>query len=399
MADWKRNLRQASFRGVPFFYNQAQQSGGRRAVVHEFPFRDEPYSEDLGRKRRGFPIEAYVLGEDYFAARDALITALEAAGAGELIHPFRGSQNVIVQDYTLTETSQEGRIARFQIQFVEAGAPAFPFASSDSRQGALDAAEDLFEKAQKVFEDKFSVFRQAGFVVTAAQQKLQKAADLIAGADKGLARANNDIAEFNFAARKLQNTIQDLVNSPSTIASRMRQTLGLLQGASDAPGEIFGTLKKAFSFGKDDKIEVASTPSRTRRNTNQAAVNSFTQQIYIGNAAQVAMDIPYSSSEEALEVRETLAEAIDEQLEAAEDDELYQSLYKLKTAVREALPVEELDLARTVELNLKEAKPSLVVAYDFYESVEQEADILARNNIENPGFLPVGRPLKVLSRG
>jgi prophage DNA circulation protein len=399
MADWKRNLRPASFRGVPFACDQAQQTGGRRAVVHEFPFRDEPYSEDLGRKRRGFPIEAFVIGEDYFQARDALIEALETAGSGELIHPYRGSQNVQVLDYTLTETTQEGRIARFQIQFAEAGQPAFPFAATDSKNGALEAAQDLFEKAQKVFEDKFSVFRQAGFVVTAAQEKVQKVADVIAGSDKGLARANQDIAEFNFAARKLQTTIQSLVNAPNTLSSRIMQTLGLLQGASDAPGEIFNTMKKVFSFGKDDKIQTVVTPSRIRQNQNQAAVNSFTQQVYIGNAAQVAMDIEYQSTEQALEVRDTLTDALDEQIEAADDDDLYQSLYRLKTAVRKALPVEELDLARTVELNLRDSKPSLVVAYDFYESVDQEADLIARNNISNPGFLSPGKPLKVLSRG
>ena len=45
-------------------------------------FRDlAPFAEDLGRKARAWQVECYVLGDDYFAQRDALIRELSKAGA------------------------------------------------------------------------------------------------------------------------------------------------------------------------------------------------------------------------------------------------------------------------------------------------------------------------------
>ena len=73
MAGWRDNLRTASFRGVEFFVRGHSATGGRHGVTHEFAGRDLPYREDLGRMARGWTIRAYVLGDDYFEKRDALL--------------------------------------------------------------------------------------------------------------------------------------------------------------------------------------------------------------------------------------------------------------------------------------------------------------------------------------
>jgi len=41
--------------------------------VHEFPQRDVPYAEDLGRKNRELKISALVVGDDVFQRRDRLM--------------------------------------------------------------------------------------------------------------------------------------------------------------------------------------------------------------------------------------------------------------------------------------------------------------------------------------
>ena len=80
-AGWRGQLLPASFRGVRFLVRQHALATGRRLAVHEFPLRDEAFVEDLGRAPRTFSIAGYVLGDDYFAQRDALIDACEAAVA------------------------------------------------------------------------------------------------------------------------------------------------------------------------------------------------------------------------------------------------------------------------------------------------------------------------------
>jgi prophage DNA circulation protein len=70
---------------VPFAVRRSDAQVGRRTVQHEYPQRDTPFAEDMGRAARRFSLDAYVLGPDYDQARDRLIDALEARGPG-LLH-------------------------------------------------------------------------------------------------------------------------------------------------------------------------------------------------------------------------------------------------------------------------------------------------------------------------
>ena len=99
-------LREASFRGVPFEVDDVEASGGRRVVLHEYPLRDTPYREDLGRRAREFSVRGYIIQGrtyDYATSRANLLKALEAYGAGELVHPWHGEVSVVVDDYRLRE--------------------------------------------------------------------------------------------------------------------------------------------------------------------------------------------------------------------------------------------------------------------------------------------------------
>ena len=53
----------ASFRGVPFFVESSDISAGRRTVTHQYPQRDEPFTEDLGRAAREYELSAFVRNE------------------------------------------------------------------------------------------------------------------------------------------------------------------------------------------------------------------------------------------------------------------------------------------------------------------------------------------------
>src|SRR6516162_1521581 len=88
----------ASFRGAMFHVEAGSKESGRRIVTHEFPKRELPYSEDMGRKAFQFSVRGYILTfpidttidlykTDYTIARDALIYQLETEGTGVLQLP------------------------------------------------------------------------------------------------------------------------------------------------------------------------------------------------------------------------------------------------------------------------------------------------------------------------
>ena len=118
---WRERLQPASFRGVPFEVDAAEATGGRRLARHEYPLRNEPYTEDLGRKARSWTITAFLIGEEYDVGRNRLLRACEADGPGTLVHPYLGELRVLVESVLEKETKQEGRVARLSLTFVEAG--------------------------------------------------------------------------------------------------------------------------------------------------------------------------------------------------------------------------------------------------------------------------------------
>jgi prophage DNA circulation protein len=122
-------LQQASFRGVIFHVETGARSSGRRAVVHEYPKRNDPNGEDMGRQARRFQIQGYLIYNpssplyEYTSQRTALYNALEADDTGRLIHPVfaPGGMSVLCERYSMMENRTRGGFTEFEMQFVEAG--------------------------------------------------------------------------------------------------------------------------------------------------------------------------------------------------------------------------------------------------------------------------------------
>jgi prophage DNA circulation protein len=124
-------MQQASFRGVIFHVETGSRLSGRRTVVHEYPKRDDPYAEDMGRTARRFAFSGYLIYRpsnalyEYTSQRQALYNALETDDPGRLVHPVfcvRGMQ-VMCERYTMIENRTRGGFTEFEMQFVEAGSP------------------------------------------------------------------------------------------------------------------------------------------------------------------------------------------------------------------------------------------------------------------------------------
>ncbi|HSR77153.1 MAG TPA: DNA circularization N-terminal domain-containing protein, partial [Xanthobacteraceae bacterium] len=54
---WWEQLQPGSWRGVPFVMDAAENRAGRRTAIHEYPYRDTVWVEDLGRLPRRFAFQ------------------------------------------------------------------------------------------------------------------------------------------------------------------------------------------------------------------------------------------------------------------------------------------------------------------------------------------------------
>jgi prophage DNA circulation protein len=119
----------ASFRGVIFHVESGSRVSGRRTVTHEYPKRNDPYAEDMGRHAVRFQFNGYLIYRpsnpiyQYTQQRIRLIKALEDDDVGKLIHPVHGEWQVMCERYTMTETRERGGYTEFSMSFVQAGSP------------------------------------------------------------------------------------------------------------------------------------------------------------------------------------------------------------------------------------------------------------------------------------
>lgn len=137
---WREEWIPASYKGVEFFVENASRAGGRRGIEWEFPKRDDPYFEDLGRRARLFNVTGYVLGKDYKSRADALEKALESKGSGTLVHPTMRQARYVCPLFSRHERKMAGGYAEFEMQFAEAGAPMNGRGAEDTAATVNDAA-------------------------------------------------------------------------------------------------------------------------------------------------------------------------------------------------------------------------------------------------------------------
>lgn len=165
---WRAKLVPAYFRNrnmggqeALFHVETGSKESGRRIVTHEFPKKELPYAEDMGRRAMSFTVRGYVIAypykaerhggvesreplyqEDYTVPRDILMAQLDAEGPGILQLPngHGGLTPILVvcERYRMTEEQRLGGYATFDMSFIELGVA--PWRESADPRTALIAS-------------------------------------------------------------------------------------------------------------------------------------------------------------------------------------------------------------------------------------------------------------------
>ncbi len=419
---WRETLRPGSFRGVPFFVRDTANEGGRRLVEHAFAGRDEPFNEDLGRAARGFQVEAYVLGERYMAARDALLTALEEAGPGKLIHPWRGEIDVVVRDYRQSETTAEGGMARFSIAFREQGANLYPRASSNTRSVVRAETDGTIAAAGTRFEDVFEAVSQPGFIAESAVFTTIRAADAMLRQARRLITEPAALARFARDVAGLKNNAASLVASPGDFFGRVSGTIrgladmsfaaglplaGVASGAGSPGGRAGAALSGLQDFGDTLDPVPATTPARATEGANQTALADAIADVSAAEEARLASALEFDNASDARRYRDALAERLAARAARAGDigaGDLHAAMTGLRAATTHHLTRLARGLPSVRLMEPAATEPALAIANRLYgddpsEVASRAADIVLRNRVRHPGFVPGGRPLEVVANG
>lgn len=451
------DLLPASFRGIPFHVNGAGAEVGRRVQVHEYPQRDQPWSEDLGRATRGFTVDAFVIGERYIEDAQALMAAAEEEGAGTLVHPWLGTMEVQLKDLLRIRFDAEAGHALVGFSFVEPGELKFPLAEESTQLQSQLAADGMCFAAIESFASGFSIAGLPSFVGILAGLNISGALSfagtlgsnfsalsswaggLVAIAKGGIAGVlggiglggvggigaliGRTIGSLLSLPRDLAAGLMDLFDisgivgvlastrrgsSISISASTGRSNTTPTYAAVTAAGRVadplsaiaLGIVAIAGNGGAGGPLNapvpvVGATAARQQQIQNTAAVNALVRRAMLAQAVGISSHIDATVQVDAFAVRNALCAALDAESLVA-DDIVYEALQVARKAVFVDITARATNGARLVDLTPAEVVPALVLAYDRYEDAARGDEIADRNGLIHPGFVPI-KTLKVLS--
>lgn len=436
MVDMAQRLT-ASFRGVTFFVEASDISAGRRVVTHQYPQRDEPFSEDLGRAARVYIVSAFVLGDDCIEQAQALRDAIEKPGPGTLIHPEFGELQVIAQPGGSMSFDQSRRRVRFYISFVEAGLNAFPEAGQATQTASREAADGLLESAINDFAETIQLDAVEDFVKDALNGDLLDSLGII---------SNSEIASvLGFADRvsDLASSAIGLVSgSPRAFATRLMGAMGLsglattvagwqrvgsslcsladdLHGEHDEPvysGAVKSTAAKTIEqnrkavyslaraavlvqavgvstlIGTDVDSSVATStlmPVTTSASgsTSDALANAAAEDVlaYEDDTSDSSPTISWDEMEASLE---RIVGALETEMLETTSDDSFMSLRKAATAVSQDLSSRAQGVARLYDYNAGTQLPACVIAMELYGDAARAREIVVRNGVPHQLFCP-----------
>ena len=394
---WKDNLARVkhpdgrvliggSFRGVPFFVDSHNREGGRRLVTHEIAKNDIPAYDDMGRKARVFRVTAYVLGDDYFAQRDALLSALEdVEGASELIHPYFGSKRVRAGIVTLRESVADGGIATFRIDFHDAPLSVSPTIEQDLASFVTELAAVAAIQNQVEFEDAYDVDGVPSFSTESLRGELEALSEKLETELSPVVDKIQELALLNVAVDLIIRDSASLVRRPEdVIDSFMDVVLQLEDTIGDRAEDVLAALMDAFDTDPTADV-LGDTDTRVQERANQLAISDALRRALVIQAAVMIPDVTFETVGDATDLRDRIATALGV-LASTAGDEAFPSLVDLRSAVVRAVPGDAI-LASVNTIHINTDQPSIAISYRLYGTADEEGDIVARNDVQHPAFI------------
>lgn len=387
---YTERLQEASFRGVPFKWEDVSLDFGPQWQIDEYPEGGLPSAEYTGDKTDTFSINCYVIGPDHDIAGRRLEAALRRGERGVLVHPNKGQFNVVVESASAKLGALEGGIEYFAVTFKKVGPQRNPTTQINAQSFAQASTQALQQSLTNQFAQQFTLAGMPDFVQEAASNQALSIATALTTAGQG-----NDVALVvaNFRAKAT-----GWLQTPRTFAEQAITTVRQVAQAARSLQDRYRRLRGLLSFGADFLRYPLLTRSRRQQFANEQQLIRLVRLTALGEMGTTSTEMTWGSYDAAAAHRQDITGHFNTEilrLSDAYEDELAGRLRDLKTVVVGDVTERGANLVRVKTVTINHPLPALVVAYDLYEDPAREDEILARNNLLNP--LVVQGNLQVLS--
>ncbi|HDL7101352.1 DNA circularization protein [Yersinia enterocolitica] len=441
---WSEHLHPASFRGVPFAVMTAEGVFGRRQAIHEYPYRDTAWIEDLGRATRRLTIRGFLIqssglytAPDVMTQRDSLIAACEMPDAGTLVHPTLGEMTVSIPEsgLRLNEGAESGRVFEFTLTIIESGLRVFSITSSADAVSSIQSSwfglatksvatfiATVKGEIRSVTQTIRTLKSTAAFWVNMVNSTTSEATNLgnvlrsTLGRDRYGRYNHGTVGGSVSGATASVSTQSDTTNLSALVAQKMAVSVegrASLVAATDALKEAatveahanaaLAVVNAILSSGAStlDLIrmmqELTSINDDTFRpnpSDNSTAAASYQLIIALCAGAMVYAASQYQpeSYDDAVDILTRVCDVVDDAALSAADsgnDEVYQALMDLRGSIVTLLQQTGANLSRVEIVNFNRSLPALNLANRLYQDARRGDALVKMAAPVHPAFMPI----------
>ncbi|MGE4773924.1 DNA circularization protein [Yersinia enterocolitica] len=441
---WSEHLHPASFRGVPFAVISAEGVFGRRQAIHEYPYRDTAWIEDLGRATRRLTIRGFLIqssglynAPDVMTQRDSLIAACEMPDAGTLVHPTLGEMTVSIPEsgLRLNEGAESGRVFEFTLTIIESGLRVFSVTSSADAVSSIQSSwfglasksvatfiATVKGEVRSVTQTIRTLKSTAAFWVNMVNSTTSEATNLgnvlrsTLGRDRYGRFNHGTVGGSVSGATASVSTQSDTTDLSALVDQRMAVSVegrASLAAATDALTEaatvaahanaVLAVVNAILASGAStlDLIRMmqeltAINDDTFRPNPGDSNTAAASYQLIIvlcaGAMVFAASQYQPESYDDAVDILTRVCDVVDGAALSAADtgnDEVYQSLMTLRESIVTLLQQTGANLSRVEIVNFNRSLPALNLANRLYQDARR-GDALVKMAVPvHPAFMPL----------
>lgn len=371
------DLHEASYRGVFFFVDSSETTGGRKDAKKKIVDSNRQVIEDFGLDQRIFVVSGVITqrqgtnGEvitPYIQARDAFLQALEKGGTGILIHPWYGRlENIVARTWVLNETLARLGIGLISITFEISNTDGVPIATEFVLTKVVLAHEEVLEIAKTKLEELWDATSNI------FQDGIDKANNFINAvneATRPLAAVSTEINKHTNLISNFSTNVTTLVNNPQQLSDSVFSIMDSVGGLySSAEGTIIA-FKGLFDFGDDDIDAPQTTKIAIDRKRNNDAYNATTQAMALSFSYLNASQVEYETVDAIVEAASDLEIQYQKLFESDDiDGEVMEALTELRTITQGFFDEQKLTANQVIIVQTNPMSTRLI-AFAYYGSSE-----------------------------
>ncbi|WP_186057710.1 DNA circularization protein [Burkholderia gladioli] len=438
--DWFSTLKTASFGGVPFGVFEIRNSAGQKQAVHTYPFRDDVWVEDLGKKPRSFEVIGFLLEGDLKTGagavidqRDNLFAVCEGPGTATLVHPTFGTiDSVACLGVEAIERADLGPVFEIRLTLIKAGPRKFPTATVSTADDSADQAanaksKSLLDYATDIATDirngaavvQKAVSTVVGWyqlgvtavndvkrVIGAVSTLSGNFGRLFGGGNSGFSSSNTkaptsttpaDLLATSAAGRAAVvaagATLQAAAANPSdtaTLGAAIDAFVAAVAASANDPADAVRLATGLVQYTPDDVV----VPGQIGASMGavQVATAALLRRYALAQLAVTLTTYQPSSEPDAAAMLSSALALYDSEIDVAGDsgdDDTFIALRALRRAVYADLTARGANLATNASFSFNTPLPSLVLAKRIYDDVTREPQLLQQIDPIHPAFCPI----------